>query len=313
MLFSYYFDTDKTHLLNCTFKVLQFAEKAQGVIEIMFSAEVSEWQNGVRKRQEVKVATFQFPPTEEGKTKHDIDFTRVRYGDQKKWIFTVINNKDNAQKLEVGLISTSANKNPLGLDVYHDDDEFNAELKGNNLSILESTYQPPVLNQTVVSANFDQAGSPERFSSFTANYDTVYKNQTVKDFRQDFLDEITANTPFKIQLDIAPTNVNPAEGTKVFDLNIPNLGKVSVHKTMMEFLMHDGRADDIQRALFDAPIQPSDFFDNGMKANARMTIEGDGVGGIIIKYNNKIITTVYDHTKSFSYIDFRGAYAGAIV
>ena len=84
MLFSYYFDTEKTHLLNCTFRVLQFTEKAQGVIEIMFSAEIAEFKDSIRKRQEIKVATFQFPPVTDGQTKHDIDFTRVRYGDEKK-------------------------------------------------------------------------------------------------------------------------------------------------------------------------------------------------------------------------------------
>lgn len=313
MLFSYYFDTDKTHLLNCAFKVLQFAEKAQGVIEIMFSSEISEWKNGVRQRQEIKVATFQFPPVEEGQTKHDIDFTRVRFGDQKKWIFTVINNKDNTQKLEVGLISPTANKNPLGLDVYHDDEEFNVELKANNLSILESTYNPPVLTQTVVNTAFEAAGYPERFNSFTASYDTTYQNQLVKDFRQDFLDAIPSGAPFKIQFDVAPMHTTPADGTKVFDLAIPNLGTVSLYQTYLQFLIHGGASNDIVRQMFATPIQSSDFFNNGMTPKARMTIEGDGAGNLTVKYNETTLLALYDPSKEFSYMDFKGEYAGEIL
>lgn len=313
MLFSYYFDTEKTHLLNCTFRVLQFTEKAQGVIEIMFSAEIAEFKDSIRKRQEIKVATFQFPPVTDGQTKHDIDFTRVRYGDEKKWVFTVINNKDNTQKAEVGLISTTVNKNPLGLDVFHDDETFNAELKANNLSILESTYVPPVLTQTVANVAFETAGYPERFSSFTANYDKTYQNQIVKDFRQDFLDPIASASPFKISLDIAPINIMPAEGTKIFDLAIPYLGTISLHQTYMQFLIHDGTSGDIQRVLFDSTVSPSDFFDNGMTSKAKMTIEGDGIGTLTIKYNDQTLEAVYDSSKEFSYIDFQGAYAGTII
>lgn len=314
MLFSYYFDTQKTHLLNCRFRVLQFTEKAAGVIEIMFSAEITERLNGIARKKETKVQTFSFPPTIEGQTRHDIDFTRVRFSDQKKWIFTVINNKDNNQKASVGLISSLSNKNPLGMDIYHDDAEFNVELKANNLSILESTYVPPVLTQTLVSTGFEQPGYPERFSSYTANYDGMALNYSVKDFRQDFLESIPTDTPFKIELDIAPQVVTPKSGEKIFDLVIPYLGRISLLKTGLEYLIHDGMSSDAARVFFEAPVQPSDFYANNvMSTKARMKIEGDGLGKITVTYNNKTITSVYDHKQEFSYLDFRGAYAGAIL
>lgn len=121
----------------------------------MFSAEVSEIMNGKKKRKEMKVSTFSFAPSSKDEAKHDIDFSRVRYAEQGKWIFTVTNNKDEEQKVTVGLITQSANKNPIGMDIYHNDD-FSAELKANTLAILEKNYIAPVLTQTLVNAQFEQ-------------------------------------------------------------------------------------------------------------------------------------------------------------
>lgn len=308
MLFSYYFDVDKTHLLNCQFRVLQFTEKAAGVIEIMFSGEISEHRNGVRLKRETKVATFSFPPTAEGETKHDIDFTRVRFADQKKWIFTVINNKSTAQKLEVGLISTTANKNPLGMDIYHDSDEFEVELKANNLSILEPTYTPPVLTQTMVDTRFEQTGYPERFSSYSANYDGMFQNYKLSDFTQDFLEPVPAGAKFKMQVDIAPMEVIPLAGNKLFDLTIPGIGLVTMRQNALEYMLEGGSASDIVRIFFDS-VQPTDFWNNGMTTKAKMTIEGDGMGQLKIQYNGQVLQAFYDHTKEFSRIEFRGELA----
>jgi hypothetical protein len=311
LLFSYYFDTQKTHLLNCRFRMLQFIEKAAGVIEIMFSAEIAEVQNGMTKKKEVQVATFTFPPTPEGQVKHDIDFTRVRYGDQKKWIFTVINNKDSTQKVEVGLISDTANKNPLGLDVYHDNEEFEAELKANNLAILEPTYIPPVLTQTIVDAKFEQPGYPERFSSYTATYDSTYQNFKLSDFTQDFLEPIPAGASFQIQLDIAPYEVQPLADIRVFDLIIPNLGQVGLLKNGLEFLIHNGLPSNAVRTMFTQEIQPEDFWNYGMTTKAKMTIEGDGNGKLTIRYYDTTLEAAYDHTLEFSGMELRGAQARA--
>lgn len=314
MLFSYYFDTKKTHLLHCKCRALQFTEKAEGVIEIIFSAEIAEVLNGSVKKRETAVSTFRFPPTPQGETKHDIDFTRVRYGDEKKWIFTVTNNKEVSQKLTVGLISEGINKNPLGLDVYHDDAEYNVELKANNLSILESSYVPPVLSQTLVNNTFDQPGYPERFSSFTANYDNMARNYSVKDFRQDFLEEIPEATEFKISVDIAPQSVEPIEGERIFDFVIPELGRFSLNKTSFEYMIHNGLVTDVVRTVFDKEVQPSDFYANGtMTSKARLTIAGDGAGVLTVTYNGKTLTGAYDHNSTFKYIDFRGMYAGKIL
>ncbi|KAF2421720.1 hypothetical protein [Bacillus subtilis] len=307
MLFSYYLDPLKAHLLNCHFRVIQFTEKTGGEIEITFTAEISEKINGITKKSETKTSTFKFPANQKGEVKHDIDFTRVRYAEQKKWIFTVKNNKDTQQSVTLGLISSTANKNPLGLDVYHDSSEFEAQLKANNLSILEKNYIAPVLPQTLVHETFDKAGYPDRFSSFTAVYDEIGKNYTVKDFRQDFLEEVPERTAFTIKLDIAPLNVNPIEGNAIFNLAIPNLGEFNLTKISLDYLIHNGTTSDYVRAYFDEALNVSDFYSEPIILNkGKLIIEGDGEGNLVVTYGGKTIKTVYDPTKTFSYIDFKG-------
>ncbi len=304
MLYSYYFDVEKKHLLNCHFNVLQFVEKPQGVVDVVFSIEISEWNNGVLRKRETKADTFSFPPTAEGQSKHDIDFSRVRYGSEKKWIFTVTNNKNNAQKAEIGLISQTANKNPLGVDIIHSSNLFNAELKGNNLSILESTYVPPVLTQTVVNNQFAQAGYPTGFQSNSAVYNSRYQNMEAKDFKQNFLESMPARSSFRIQVDIAPKTVSTESGP-VFVLSVPGIGEISLHKTSLDYLPLGGEVSDIKRVIFDQEIKASDFWTTAPTSKARMVITGNGQGELTIGYNSKTIETAYDSSKEVSMFEFK--------
>lgn len=308
MLFSYYFDSDKTHLLNCRFRVLQFTEKAAGVIEIVFSAEMLEVQNTIIKRKEVKTGTFTFPPTSAGKTQNGFEFTRVRYGDDRKWIFTVINSIDTAQKSQIGLISDSANMNPLGMDIYNDETEYEAELKANTLAILEQEYVPPVLTQTIVNTMFEQLGYPENFDSITGSYDPIFQNYTLSDFTQVFLEPIPAHASFKISMDIAPIEM-PLSGVNVFTLTIPNLGAISLLTNGLEYMLENGTSADVVRVFFPSMIQLSDFWNNGMTSKARLSIEGNGTGQVVVSYNGVTVTGIYDTSKSFNSMSFLGAIA----
>lgn len=305
MLYSYYFNIQKTHLLNCRFRVLQFTELEQGMNQIMFSAEIEEVKNGAIKKKETKTATFSFPPSTD-ETQHDIDFSRVRYAEQKKWLFTVINNKDSSQTLTVGIISDTLNRNPLGLDVWHNNQDFNAQLKGNNLSVLESSYKPPVLTQTLVNNTFNNPGYPERFSSVHSSYDSTYRHFTLSDFTQEFLESIPAHTPFKISMDIAPESVTPNEGYHIFHLDILNLGRVSLLTNGLEYKIHDGSISDIEKETFESNVNIADFWNNGvMTAKSRLTIEGDGSGQLSIRYFDKVIEGNYDSSKEFKEMSFK--------
>lgn len=306
MIFSYYFDAKKTHLLNCKFNVLQFIELEQGVNQITFSAEIEEIRNGEVKKREAKTATFQFPPSADS-NRHDVDFTRVRYAPQKKWIFTIRNNKKTDQSITVGLISDTANRNPLGMDVYHVSEDYHAHLKGNNLSILEANYEPPVLQQTIARHTFSQPGYPEGFSSKNAQYEHSYQHFVVSEFVQHFKEPIPAHTPFTISLDLAPTEVESNIGYYIFHLNIPELGTVSLLRNGLQYLYAEGNPSDVVRTFFGQSVQPDDFFKNGiMSSKAHMEIKGDGNGNLTVKYYDHVIEGKYDPSKKFKQMNFRG-------
>lgn len=307
MLFSYYFNSEKTHLLNCHFNVLNLVEYLNGSMDITFNAEIAEVHNGITLKKESQLGVFKLPPTAAGQGKHDIDFTRVRHGDQKKWIFTVVNNKNTTQRVVIGLISDTAQKNPLGMDIRHDNKEFDAELKGNNLSVLEPGYVAPELTQTLVNATFTQRGYPEGFSSDSGSYDSVFQNYSVSEFSQQLLQPIPANTKFKVQVELAPMQVGPVATQKLFDISIPNIGRITLAPIALEYMLEGGYADNVVREFFDAPASVGDFWNNGMTANARMTIEGDGKGVLTVTYNNKTLVGMYDHTLSANRIELKTA------
>jgi hypothetical protein len=309
MLFSYYFDPKKTHRLICGFNVTSITEQKNGGVDIAFDASVSEIHNNIVVKHEVISRTFNFPKAVEGEGKHDIDFTRVRHGATKKWIFTVTNNKNTAQRAVVGLLSDTANKNPMGMDVYHDSKELEVELKANNLSILEQAYVPPVLKQTLASTKFSQAGFPIGFDSRNAAYDSIYLNYKVSEFTQSFNQPIPAGAKFTMEMDIAPIETTPLNSFSIFDMEIPKLGRFSLLKSGMEYMIQDGLASDVSRTFFDAQVTPADFWNKGMTNKARLKIEGDGAGKLTITYYGKTIYGIYDHLKTFSTINFRGALA----
>lgn len=304
MLFSYYFDTKKTHLLNCNFSVLQFTKKAAGVIDIMFSAEISEVMNGKKKKKEMKVATFSFAPTSKDEAKHDIDFSRVRYAEQGKWIFTVANNKDEEQKLTVGLITQSANKNPIGMDIYHTDD-FSAELKANTLAILEKNYVPPVLTQTLVNAQFEQLGYPEGFFSVSGVYDSDYQAYTLADFTQEFSEPIPKNAKFEVLLNIAPSELQKDKNI-VFSLDVGNLGVFNLLKNGLEYTAYNGNPSDAVVDSYEKEIATEDFFNNGFTTKSFMKINGDGEGNLTINYNGKTFSAHYDPQLEIANLAFKG-------
>jgi hypothetical protein len=276
LIFSYYFDAERTHVLNCGFQVENITTKPDKSIDTTFTAYIEEVENEVIKKKESYTATFTFTASTT-EDQHDIDFIRTRYASQKKWIFEVRNNKDPNQKVIIGLISDTANKNPLGLDIYYENDKYDAELKANNLSQLEQNYIVPEIVQTVASGDFNDPG--------------------LSDFTQTFIESIPPQTKFKIEMNIAPTSVNPKSGLNIFDLNIENVGTVSLLTGGIEYLKTNGTPSDIQQAYFSNNVTSNDFFQNGFKTNSKLTIEGDGAGLIIINYAGLNITGTYDHTK----------------
>lgn len=311
MLFSYYFDTKKTHLLNCDFKMIEIAEASEGMTKITYEASIEEKVNSISKKREKLTGIFNIPPAKEGSPLHDVEFDRIRHSGSKKWIFTITNAKNTSQTALVGLISTTINKNPLGFDVYNDNGELDTELSENNLATLDPSYIPPVLTQTVVDAEFKQEDLPIRFTSFTAKFDETDLTTITKEFRQDFREEIPPEVPFKMEMHIAPLSIDSIDTERVFDFIAPNLGRVSLLKNGLEYLIHNGLNSDTVRIFFDAPVKLSDFLlDGTLTIKSHFLIEGDGEGNLTIKYYNQTITSIYDHLKPLSYVHFRGSHIG---
>lgn len=314
MRFTYYFDAKKKEILNCNFNIIEITEEAEGMRQIVFEASIEEIKDTIKYKKEKLEGVFHIPPTDEDTVLHDVDFSRIRHAGSNKWIFTIINAKNTNETAMVGLITTTLNKNPVGVDVYNETGELDAELSENNLAVLDASYIPPLLTQTVVDSDLRKEELPVRFTSITARFDASESYQIVKDFRQDFREEIPAGVPFKMEMKIAPLSVDPIDTERIFDFNVPNLGRVTLSKTSLDYLIHNGLGSDTVRVPFERPVTLEDFYlDNKMTIKANFKIEGDGEGNLTVNYCNTTLTSVYDHEKEFSYIHFRGAHIGKII
>jgi hypothetical protein len=293
LLFSYYFDIEKTHLVNCGFQIRNIKTKQDGSKEIDFLAYIEETQNGYTEKRETITGIFTFPIG--GQEEHDIDFIRTRYESEKKWIFEIRNNKNPGEKVIIGLISETANKNPLGLDICHDEDNYKAELRANNLSQLEQSYVAPKLTQTIAYGDFNEPGYPYGFTSLTAKYDTTNKLFELSDFKQTFRDPIPPSSAFRIEMDIAPLSVTPKSGSHIFSLFIRNLGVICLLMDRIEYKKENDT--NVLEAYFESYIDPSYFYNNGFKTNAKLIITGNENGEITIQYGGLTIQGTYDNTK----------------
>lgn len=306
MKFIYSFDGNKTHQLEFIFKVLQYTEKAAGVVDILFSGEIKEILNGVTKRTEVGTQTFSFPPKAQNGIDHDIDFSRIRYSAQKKWIFSIVNNKEPGQKLEIGLISDTANKNPMFLDVFHDEIAYEMTLKGNNISILDENFEVPVLRQTIINYKFDAPGFPEGFTSSTSSYVANLQYLEVNEYTHTFPQAID-NAPFSIKANIAPMSLSSTKDASIFSYAVKGLGTFKLFRNRMQYLAEGDSLIDSKEVFFASEIQLVDFFENIFKGTSLLDISGDGLGRLTIKYKGETLQTTYDPLVPVSQIDFLGS------
>lgn len=309
LIFSYYFDAERTHVLNCGFKVENITIKPDKTMDTTFTAYIEEVENAVIKKKESYTATFTFAAST-SQDQHDIDFIRTRYASQKKWIFEVRNNKDPNQKVIIGLISDTANKNPLGLDVYHESDKYDAILKANNLAQLEESYVPPVIEQTILNCNFDTPEYPAGFILQNYTYDSVYKLYEASYFEQTLEEPIKPNTSFTISLNIAPTILD-IYSSEVFRFTINGVGDFILLQDAIAYQKEDDPESSQIIKNFDSanlPLQPTFFFNYGFKEPSKLTITGNGAGTITISYGGLQITGTYDASKPITGFKYKGAY-----
>ncbi|QHW35854.1 hypothetical protein GZH47_33730 (plasmid) [Paenibacillus rhizovicinus] len=303
MLFSYYFDTEKTHRLECLFEVLSYNVKNNTKIELIFNMKISEIMNNAVKKSEFKLGTFNFDAPVEGDTKHDIDFLRTRFAPHQKWVFEAKNNKNTAESMVIGLISSTANINPLGLDITQISPIYDAGLKGNNLARLEQSYVPPVVQQTLLAATFDTFEYPPGFESSTAIYEPAKKYYDLQDFKQTLPEPIPDHSRFVIDVYLAPKSVSDMTET-LFMLHASGVGTVYVTQNYIIFSVN-GKDSSKQ---YNLPIDLTKLHDGTFFLSpSRLVVEGDGNGTLKVRYNETELTTTYDPSFSVQTLTFEGA------
>jgi|GEM_PF-2967167 len=303
MKYAYFFNQDKSHRIEFSFEVQSYKARDNGDIEMIFIARVTELIDNESVRTESKTGTFVFPA---GNTSHDVDLQRIRIAEQNKWVFHVKNNKDVSQDVIVGLISKTAITNPLGEDIYHVTPTYNAELKANNLAMLEQEYQPPVLTQTLVYTTFATPEYPIGFSSDTAEYNSERLMYQLKGFKQVLPQEIDAYTAFSVEMNIAPRNVIPVADS-IFWLNIDGVGRFDFQKDNMLYTNEgDSPAHAVKIPLGVTLTRDMFYQNNGFLPASKLTISGNGTGKLTITYFGKQFIVDYNAGQSIQFINLIG-------
>lgn len=304
MIFSYFFDPEKKNKLEFIFQVLNYTVKNNATIEILFNAKIQEVHDGLVTRSEYKLGTFTFDAGSEDQqnASHDIDFHRIRFGPQKKWIFEIKNNRKPEQNIFVGLITSTSSMNPIGMDIIQESSIYDAKLKGNNLATLEASYTPPEVDQTLVLTSFNTAEYPVGFESNTATFIPDKMMYSVSDFKQSFVEEVPAYTKFYLEMNLAPADLSSVVD-KVFDFNIDGVGVISLTKTHLHFLKQ-GDQSSKQVALVSA-VAPEIFYKDGMFLQpSRFFVQTDGVGNITINYAGVELKAFYNRANPISFVEY---------
>jgi len=303
MIFSYYFDPEKKHRLECSFEVQNYNVRNNASIELVFNAKIAEIIDDYVVKSENRLSTFTFASANDGiNIAHDIDFIRVRYAPEKKWVFEVRNNRQVNQSVVIGLITETANKNPLGLDIEHKSSIYDALLKGNNLAQLEQSYVAPVLSQTLLNATFDTAEYPVGFESSSAIYVEDKKYYDLNDFIQTFREPIPAASRFVVNMNLAPQRLSDVVDT-IFMLDFPNVGTIYVTDRYLQFKV----GDRMQQIPFDEPVDPAKLHDGTFFLDpSKLSIEADG-GAMKIRYYGKELQASYDQNNPIPVMVFQSA------
>jgi hypothetical protein len=143
MLFSYFFDQEKKHRMECLFDVLNYTVD-NSTISLFFNARMTEFVDNEIMQNSFQMNTFAFPS---GSKDMKIDFNRIYLSEKKEWVFEVINNKKPTEKTVVALIASDYTQGqPLGIDIINQNTGYLADLQANNLSIVDDAYVPPAIS-----------------------------------------------------------------------------------------------------------------------------------------------------------------------
>ncbi|WP_067923619.1 hypothetical protein [Alicyclobacillus shizuokensis] len=311
MIFSYYLDVDKTHLINMKFNVKQILVQ-NSMLQVTFDAVVEEVLDGTVLHSESQSGAFTLsssrvddPTSSDG---YDINFIRTRYADQNKWIFEIQNNSQPDQVVLVGLYSTTATGNPLGEDIIQDDDSYNFILKGNNIGQLEETYVPPVLTQNVVNTDFSQLVLPYGFTTVSGIYDSAVGRFLLSDFSHTFPNSIDPDTAFTLTANLAPMQTDSVSD-EIFHVTLHGIGQVTLYKTYLAYLREGDDPSNTITIFFGASADPTWFLSPPpyFTDKSKFSVQADGAGGVTVKYAGVSLIGSYDPSNPFAGVDLQAA------
>lgn len=299
MKYSYFFNPDKSHRLECEVIIGNSVVRAGGETEYFVTARITEIINNAIRKQESMGATFIYPSAQE----HAIDTFRIRYASQKKWIFNVRNNRNQNQSITVGIISDISNKNPLGCDIYYENGSYRLDLKANNLSVLEQTYTPPVISQTLISTGFDTPFLPDRFNTSGYVFHDNEKFIELRDFQYTYFEDVQPFNRFRMMIQIAPRTIDHND-EKIFSMHLNGIGDITFTSSELSFK----NTDDEVMSVSVENIVPEKFYENGFfHLPATLDVEADGKDTVIIKYAGYELQAPYNAQNSHNQISFEAS------
>lgn len=309
MYYSYYFDVEKTHLINFGFVAMTTTEEPNGDINAQFNVYIRELKNNEVIMEEQKNVQFLFPANKRTDTEsdYDVDFLRERIASSQKFIFKVINNRDTTQNVVIGLLTEAALKNPLGCEILYENEPYKAELKAGNLSRLETSYTEPVIRKTVANYNFNEGGVPEELQlPDGGEYVNGYRLYRTSRLSTVFKEPIQTKNRFVFEANIAPETFDVAVEPTIYEVTLAGVGTFALNKTTAHFTPEGGTASNRVSVPLIQALSAEQFFNSGLRASSLLKVEGDGNGNLKVSYANVLLISVYNKQKSFTGISIEG-------
>lgn len=301
MQYEYVFDPQKMHSIIFEHRTVQYSLKEGGQVEIVLAMSVSEKYNGKLTRSESTTAAFSFKTNADGEYPLQID--RIRHGPSGKFILSIWNSTNASQKAEIGIISDYVTRNPYYEDLIYRETGYQGSVKAPMISRLDN-YTPPVLTHTVINHTFDQAGLPDNFITTSDVHIPSGRYIEIKEFQYSLIHQVPDKVAWAFQMNVAPKSLAPTKDGKFFEVEIDQVGTISLELNRITFLKAGASEDELIDRPFDKPITLDQFFTTNFTAQSLLSVSAHVNGAIIIRYAGKEFQSLYDNTKKISFVNF---------
>lgn len=292
MKFAYYYDLEKTHVVEYDLKKESLAQLTDGRLALSLEASIEERVGDKVLKREEKTKTFLFLPDDLDIDKHDLTVSRIFIAEQGKWILEVRNRQNENDTLTIGILSDTKGE-PVLLEVNHED-EYRATSQANLLSRIASEYNPPLIAQTRFEYTFDGPGLPQEMTSKTATYDGQRQAVKLSDVKVSMPALTVIGAQFETSMQVLPETLVPAPGTdRIFVVVLDTIGTVEILSDKMRFTP-DALGSQPVEHLWGAPLSKDKLESYYVHPQANFYVRGDGVSELLIGWYGEEIKTTYD-------------------